>query len=99
MDRAGGGAAADLRAERGGRPARRTRLRGRRGARRGAGRGARRREGPHRRDGRSGDLATAAMSWPDLPAIYEVNTAVWLDALSRRVGAAVTLGDVRPADW
>ena len=31
--------------------------------------------------------------WPAQPVIYEVNTAVWLDELSRR-GSALTLADV-----
>ncbi|HXW82357.1 MAG TPA: alpha-amylase family glycosyl hydrolase, partial [Acidimicrobiales bacterium] len=37
--------------------------------------------------------------WPEKPVIYEVNTAVWLDDLSRRHGRRVTLGDVAGADW
>ncbi|MFL6160806.1 MAG: alpha-amylase [Jatrophihabitantaceae bacterium] len=37
--------------------------------------------------------------WPDVPAIYEVNTAVWLDELSRRTGRPVLLGEVTAADW
>jgi hypothetical protein len=32
--------------------------------------------------------------WPDRPVIYEVNTAVWLDELSRGVGRRLTLADV-----
>ena len=31
--------------------------------------------------------------------IYEVNTAVWLDELSRRAGRTLTLADVSQADW
>ncbi len=37
--------------------------------------------------------------WPDRPVIYEINTAVWLNALGRAGGRPVTLADVAPADW
>ncbi len=37
--------------------------------------------------------------WPDRPVIYEVNTAVWLDELSRAAGRPVTLAGVADADW
>ncbi|MGA3155255.1 MAG: alpha-amylase family glycosyl hydrolase [Streptosporangiaceae bacterium] len=37
--------------------------------------------------------------WPEEPVIYEVNTAVWLDELSRAAGRRVTLADVTAADW
>ena len=37
--------------------------------------------------------------WPEEPVIYEVNTAVWLDELSRAAGRRVTLADVAAADW
>jgi hypothetical protein len=37
--------------------------------------------------------------WPDQPVIYEINTAVWLDALSRAAGRRVTLVGVAAADW
>ena len=37
--------------------------------------------------------------WPDRPVIYEVNTAVWLDELSRTAGRPVTLADVPDAAW
>ena len=30
--------------------------------------------------------------WPQQPVIYEVNTAVWLDELTRAAGTPVTLG-------
>jgi hypothetical protein len=33
------------------------------------------------------------------PAIYEINTAVWLGELSRRLGRTVTLADVPPDEW
>ena len=36
---------------------------------------------------------------PDQPVIYEINTAVWLDELSRRSGQRLTLADVPPAGW
>ena len=37
--------------------------------------------------------------WPDRPVIYEINTAVWLDSLSRASGRPVTLAGVPAADW
>ena len=37
--------------------------------------------------------------WPDRPVIYEINTAVWLDGLSREAGRRVTLAGVAGADW
>jgi Alpha amylase, catalytic domain len=37
--------------------------------------------------------------WPDRPVIYEINTAVWLNALGRTAGRPVTLADVESADW
>jgi Alpha amylase, catalytic domain len=37
--------------------------------------------------------------WPDRPVIYEINTAVWLNALGRAGGRPVTLADVADADW
>ena len=37
--------------------------------------------------------------WPGQPVIYEVNTAVWLNALSRAAGRPLTLADVPAADW
>ena len=37
--------------------------------------------------------------WPDQPVIYEVNTAVWLDEVSRATGWPVTLADIPPAAW
>ena len=33
------------------------------------------------------------------PVVYEVNTAVWLAELSRRLGGPVTLGTVPAAEW
>ena len=33
------------------------------------------------------------------PVIYEVNTAVWLDELSRSAGRPLTLADLTPAQW
>ena len=36
--------------------------------------------------------------WPEQPAIYEVNTAVWLGALSRAAGR-LTLADVPASSW
>jgi len=37
--------------------------------------------------------------WPDQPVIYEVNTAVWLNELSRRAGRPITLACVADAEW
>jgi hypothetical protein len=36
---------------------------------------------------------------PDQPVIYEINTAVWLDGLTRAAGRPVTLAGVAAADW
>jgi Alpha amylase, catalytic domain len=37
--------------------------------------------------------------WPDRPVIYEINTAVWLNALGRAAGRPVTLADLAADDW
>ena len=37
--------------------------------------------------------------WPERPVIYEVNTAVWLDALSRAAGGRLTLADLPESVW
>jgi Alpha amylase, catalytic domain len=37
--------------------------------------------------------------WPERPVIYEINTAVWLNALGRAGGRPVTLADVAATDW
>ena len=37
--------------------------------------------------------------WPDQPVIYEINTVVWLDELSRAAGRPVALATVGAADW
>jgi glycosidase len=37
--------------------------------------------------------------WPDIPVIYEVNTAVWLAELTRAAGEPVTLGGVPDSGW
>ena len=37
--------------------------------------------------------------WPQNPLIYEINTWVWLDELSRRYGRQITLGTVPEEDW
>ena len=37
--------------------------------------------------------------WPDIPVIYEVNTAVWLAELTRAAGESVTLGSVTDSGW
>ncbi len=37
--------------------------------------------------------------WPAQPVIFEVNTAVWLDGMSRAAGWPLTLADVTDAEW
>lgn len=37
--------------------------------------------------------------WPLHPILYEINTWVWLDELSRKYQKAVTLGTVPPEEW
>jgi hypothetical protein len=37
--------------------------------------------------------------WPAQPVIYEINSAVWLDGLSRAAGRRLTLADVAASDW
>ena len=37
--------------------------------------------------------------WPQRPVIYEVNTAVWLEELTRAAGTPVTLGSVTDDAW
>src|SRR5580693_7273747 len=37
--------------------------------------------------------------WPAQPVVYEINTAVWLDALSRAAGRRITLADIPDAEW
>src|SRR5215468_12322598 len=44
-------------------------------------------------------MSSAMTGWPGQPVIYEVNTAVWLDSLSRAAGRPLTLADVAAADW
>lgn len=39
------------------------------------------------------------MTWPAIPVIYEVNTAVWLDDLSQAASEQLTLADVGADDW
>jgi hypothetical protein len=38
-------------------------------------------------------------TWPFHPVIYEINTWIWLDELSRRYQTPITLADVPAADW
>ncbi len=38
-------------------------------------------------------------SWPKNPVIYEINTWVWLNELSRQYRRAITLGNVPPEQW
>ena len=44
-------------------------------------------------------MSNAVTGWPERPVIYEVNTAVWLDEMSRTAGQPVTLASVAGADW
>ena len=37
--------------------------------------------------------------WPKHPVIYEINTWVWLDELSRKYGRPVNLATVPPEEW
>ncbi len=39
------------------------------------------------------------LSWPRRPIIYEINTVVWLQELSRRERKLVTLGTVPTQEW
>ena len=38
-------------------------------------------------------------SWPQHPAIYEINTWVWLSAIGAKIGRAVDLSSVPAAEW
>ncbi|MCU0573861.1 MAG: alpha-amylase family glycosyl hydrolase [Syntrophobacteraceae bacterium] len=38
-------------------------------------------------------------SWPKHPLVYEINTWVWLDELSRREQRALNLASIPDADW
>jgi hypothetical protein len=38
-------------------------------------------------------------SWPRRPVIYEINTWVWLNALSQQYKNALSLGSVPAAEW
>ena len=38
-------------------------------------------------------------SWPRRPVIYEINTWVWLNSLSRHYQRAITLGNVPTEQW
>ena len=37
--------------------------------------------------------------WPKNPLIYEINTWVWLDEISRKEPRALTLASVPDAEW
>lgn len=39
------------------------------------------------------------VAWPRYPSIYEINTWVWLDELSRAAGRSLTLASVPAASW
>ena len=38
-------------------------------------------------------------SWPKHPVIYEINTWVWLDELSRKYSRPITLANVPQKEW
>src|SRR6516165_5780927 len=38
-------------------------------------------------------------SWPQHPAIYEINTWVWLSAIGAKIGRPVDLSSVPAAEW
>jgi hypothetical protein len=38
-------------------------------------------------------------TWPRYPVIYEINTWVWLDELSRKYRKSVDLATVPPGEW
>ena len=38
-------------------------------------------------------------NWPPQPAIYEINTWVWLSEIGTKIGCAVDLGSVPAAEW
>jgi hypothetical protein len=48
-----------------------------------------------------GKVITAAhvSVWPQYPALYEINTWVWLSELSQRYGKKVDLSSVPPSEW
>jgi hypothetical protein len=37
--------------------------------------------------------------WPRYPAIYEINTWVWLSSLSKKLGVRLNLGGVPDPEW
>src|SRR5262245_60254114 len=37
--------------------------------------------------------------WPAHPSLYEINTWVWLDELSRKAGRTLTLASVPDTEW
>jgi len=38
-------------------------------------------------------------SWPRHPAIYEINTWVWLSSIGSKIGRSVQLSSVPAAEW
>ena len=38
-------------------------------------------------------------AWPKHPMIYEINTWVWLEDLSRKYGESITLATVPRQEW
>lgn len=41
----------------------------------------------------------ANQPWPEYPALYEINTWIWLSALNNKYGSALDLGSVPAAEW
>jgi hypothetical protein len=39
------------------------------------------------------------MTWPKYPLIYEINTAVWLNELSRKHHRSISLANIPPKEW
>ncbi len=56
-------------------------------------------EGALAADLRGTAVSGAASGWPVQPVIYEINTAVWLDSVSRAAGRRLTLADVPDSGW
>ena len=42
---------------------------------------------------------TLTSSWPRHPAIYEINTWVWLSAIGAKIGRSVNLSSVPASEW
>jgi hypothetical protein len=59
-----------------------------------------RKEAPAGRRRRAGGEGKTKMQfWPKHPVIYEINTWVWLNELSRKYNRTINLSNVPPAEW